>query len=72
MRTYFGSTYSAGAVILTTGTFLGGQIWVGNQSMAAGRAGEQAAEGLMRLHEIHRFPSILTLLGPPERCEIGR
>ena len=46
VRTYFGSTYGAGAVILTTGTFLGGQIWVGNQSMAAGRAGEQAAEGL--------------------------
>ncbi len=46
IRTYFGSTYSAGAVILTAGTFLGGQIWVGNQSMSAGRAGEQAAEGL--------------------------
>ena len=44
--TYFGSRYGAGAVILTAGTFLGGQIWVGNQSMAAGRAGEQAAEGL--------------------------
>ena len=46
VRTYFGSTYGARAVILTTGTFLGGQIWVGNQSMAAGRAGEQAAAGL--------------------------
>ena len=46
VRTYFGSTYSAGAVILTAGTFLGGQIWVGHQSMSAGRAGEQAAEGL--------------------------
>ncbi len=46
IRTYFGSTYGAGAVILTAGTFLGGQIWVGNQSMSAGRAGEQAAEGL--------------------------
>ena len=46
LRTYFGSVYAAPAVILTTGTFLGGQIWVGNQSMAAGRAGEQAAEGL--------------------------
>ena len=46
VRTYFGSVYAAPAVILTTGTFLGGQIWVGNQSMAAGRAGEQAAEGL--------------------------
>jgi tRNA uridine 5-carboxymethylaminomethyl modification enzyme len=46
IRTYFGSSYGAEAVILTTGTFLGGQIWVGNRSMAAGRAGEQAAEGL--------------------------
>jgi len=48
IRTYFGSTYSAGAVILTAGTFLGGQIWVGNQSMSAGRAGEQAAKGSPR------------------------
>jgi tRNA uridine 5-carboxymethylaminomethyl modification enzyme len=32
--------------VLTAGTFLGGRIWVGHQSMAAGRAGEQAAEGL--------------------------
>jgi tRNA uridine 5-carboxymethylaminomethyl modification enzyme len=46
VRTYFGSLYAADAVILTTGTFLGGRIWVGHQSMPAGRAGEQAAEGL--------------------------
>lgn len=26
--------------------FLGGRIWIGNQSMSAGRAGEQASEGL--------------------------
>ncbi len=46
VQTYFGSIYQAKAVILTTGTFLGGKIWVGNQSMSAGRSGEQAAEGL--------------------------
>ena len=45
VRTYFGSLYGAKAVVLTAGTFLGGRIWVGHQSMAAGRAGEQAAEG---------------------------
>ncbi|MEB3332167.1 MAG: tRNA uridine-5-carboxymethylaminomethyl(34) synthesis enzyme MnmG [Synechococcaceae cyanobacterium] len=46
VRTYFGSVYAADAVILTTGTFLGGRIWVGDRSMPAGRAGEQPAEGL--------------------------
>ncbi|MEB3165443.1 MAG: tRNA uridine-5-carboxymethylaminomethyl(34) synthesis enzyme MnmG [Cyanobacteriota bacterium] len=46
VRTYFGSVYGARTVILTAGTFLGGRIWVGSQSMSAGRAGEQAAEGL--------------------------
>ena len=46
VRTYFGSVYTAQAGVLTAGTFLGGRIWVGHQSMAAGRAGEQSAEGL--------------------------
>lgn len=46
VETYFGSCFQAKAVILTTGTFLGGRIWIGNKSMAAGRAGEFAAVGL--------------------------
>ncbi len=46
IKTYFGSIYLAKAVILTTGTFLRGKIWIGNQSMDAGRAGEQPAQGL--------------------------
>jgi len=46
VETYFGVAFRCQAVILTTGTFLGGRIWVGNKSMAAGRAGEFAAEGL--------------------------
>ena len=46
VETYFGSCFGAKAVILTTGTFLGGRIWIGNKSMAAGRAGEFAAVGL--------------------------
>ena len=46
VKTYFGSVFQAKAVVLTTGTFLGGKIWIGNQSMSAGRAGEQASEGL--------------------------
>lgn len=46
VQTYFGVGFRCKAVVLTTGTFLGGRIWVGNKSMAAGRAGEFAAEGL--------------------------
>ena len=46
IQTYFGTCFQAKAVILTTGTFLGGRIWIGNKSMQAGRAGEFAAVGL--------------------------
>lgn len=46
VQTYFGTCFAAKAVILTTGTFLGGRIWIGNKSMPAGRAGEFAAVGL--------------------------
>jgi tRNA uridine 5-carboxymethylaminomethyl modification enzyme len=46
VETYFGVAFKCTAVILTTGTFLGGIIWVGNKSMPAGRAGEFAATGL--------------------------
>lgn len=46
IQTYFGTCFAAKAVVLTTGTFLGGKIWIGNKSMAAGRAGEFAAVGL--------------------------
>ena len=69
VRTYFGSTYSAGAVILTAGTFLGGQIWVGNQSMSAGRAGEQAAEGLTQALEALGFQMGRLKTGTPARVD---
>jgi tRNA uridine 5-carboxymethylaminomethyl modification enzyme len=46
VQTYFDVAFACKAVILTTGTFLGGRIWVGNKSMEAGRAGEFAAVGL--------------------------
>jgi len=69
VRTYFGSTYAAQAVILTAGTFLGGRIWVGSQSMAAGRAGEQAAEGLTEALEALGFELGRLKTGTPARVD---
>ena len=69
IRTYFGSSYGAAAVVLTTGTFLGGQIWVGNQSMSAGRAGEQAAVGLSEALEALGFQMGRLKTGTPARVD---
>ncbi len=69
VRTYFGSIYGAKAVVLTAGTFLGGRIWVGHQSMAAGRAGEQAAEGLTEALQQLGFHTDRLKTGTPARVD---
>ena len=69
VRTYFGSVYGAQAVVLTAGTFLGGRIWVGHQSMAAGRAGEQAAEGLTETLQSLGFHTDRLKTGTPARVD---
>ncbi len=69
IKTYFGSTYQAKAVILTTGTFLRGKIWIGNQSMAAGRAGEQPAEGLTEALQKLGFTTNRLKTGTPARVD---
>jgi len=69
VRTYFGSVYAAEAVVLTTGTFLGGRIWVGNQSMPAGRAGEQPAEGLTEALQALGFATDRLKTGTPARVD---
>ena len=69
IRTYFGSVYGADSVILTAGTFLGGRIWVGHQSMAAGRAGEQAAEGLTEALQQLGFHTDRLKTGTPARVD---
>ncbi|NBO31606.1 MAG: tRNA uridine-5-carboxymethylaminomethyl(34) synthesis enzyme MnmG [Cyanobacteria bacterium WB6_1B_304] len=69
VETYFGVAFRCKAVILTTGTFLGGRIWVGNKSMAAGRSGEFAVEGLTTtLHRLG-FETGRLKTGTPARVD---
>ncbi|MBB3770566.1 tRNA uridine 5-carboxymethylaminomethyl modification enzyme [Angulomicrobium tetraedrale] len=46
LRLLDGRTMSAGAVVVTTGTFLNGLIHIGDRQMPAGRMGEAPARGL--------------------------
>ena len=46
LRSESGREYRGSAVVLTTGTFLGGKLFMGEMSLAGGRAGEPAALGL--------------------------
>jgi tRNA uridine 5-carboxymethylaminomethyl modification enzyme len=69
LETYFGVAFECKAVILTTGTFLGGKIWVGNKSMEAGRAGEFAALGLTETLNRLGFETGRLKTGTPARVD---
>lgn len=69
VETYFGVAFQCRAVVLTTGTFLGGRIWVGNKSMAAGRAGEFAAVGLTETLNRLGFETGRLKTGTPARVD---
>jgi tRNA uridine 5-carboxymethylaminomethyl modification enzyme len=69
VQTYFGVAFQCKAVILTTGTFLGGRIWVGNKSMEAGRAGEFAAIGLTETLNRLGFETGRLKTGTPARVD---
>lgn len=69
LETYFGSCFAAKAVILTTGTFLGGQIWIGSKTMSAGRAGEFASVGLTETLNRLGFETGRLKTGTPARVD---
>lgn len=69
IQTYFGSCFKTKAVVLTTGTFLDGKIWIGGKSMAAGRAGEFAAIGLTETLNDLGFETGRLKTGTPARVD---
>ena len=54
--TQMGESYEAPAVVVSTGTFLGGMIHIGLRQFPAGRAGEFPANGLSQDYAAHGFP----------------
>jgi tRNA uridine 5-carboxymethylaminomethyl modification enzyme len=69
VKTYFGASFRTKAVVLTTGTFLGGTIWVGGKSMPAGRAGEPASFGLTETLNELGFTTGRLKTGTPPRVD---
>ncbi len=64
--THLGMTFSARAVVLTVGTFLGGVAHVGHQNFQAGRAGDPASIKLAhRLREMNLSVGRLKTGTPP-------
>jgi tRNA uridine 5-carboxymethylaminomethyl modification enzyme len=64
-----GRTLAAGAVVLTTGTFLRGLIHIGERQVPAGRAGEAPALGLSRTLERFGFALGRLKTGTPPRLD---
>lgn len=69
VETFFGMKFRCLSVVLTTGTFMNGVIWVGKQSLPAGRAGEAPSQGLSeRLMELG-FETERLKTGTPARVD---
>jgi tRNA uridine 5-carboxymethylaminomethyl modification enzyme len=66
-----GREFGAGAVVLTTGTFLRGLIHIGERQIPAGRAGEAPALGLSRTLERAGFALGRLKTGTPPRLDGG-
>lgn len=64
-----GIKYKAGAVVITTGTFLNGLIHIGLETMEAGRAGEFPSKGLSKCLKDLGFKMGRLKTGTPPRLD---
>jgi tRNA uridine 5-carboxymethylaminomethyl modification enzyme len=65
----FGETLEAKAIVLCAGTFLEGTIWIGKETMPAGRAGEFPAVGLSSYLKALGFKMDRLKTGTPPRID---
>lgn len=69
IRTGSGKEITAGAVIITTGTFLRGLIHIGDQKIPAGRVGDKPSIGLAYTFKRLGFPLGRLKTGTPPRLD---
>lgn len=69
VSTFWGMTFRAPAVVVTTGTFMNGVIWVGRKSLPAGRAGEAPSVGLTEALQDLGFETGRLKTGTPARVD---
>ena len=69
VKTQMGVEIYAQAVVLTTGTFLGGKIHVGDQQFAGGRAGDSPSNALAARLREHPFKVERLKTGTPPRID---
>lgn len=67
--TGMGRTIRANAIIITSGTFLNGEIHIGEKRMGGGRMGEKAAEGITEQLQAEGMESSRLKTGTPPRID---
>lgn len=70
VRTLTGAIFHSRAVILTAGTFLGGNLFVGQTQFEGGRIGEKASYGITQQLVSMGIPSDRMKTGTPPRIDI--
>ena len=70
VRTSDGQIFNSQAVILTAGTFLGGRLFIGRQTLTGGRIGESASFGLTELLKSMGIRTGRMKTGTPPRIDI--
>ncbi|SNZ13112.1 tRNA uridine-5-carboxymethylaminomethyl(34) synthesis enzyme MnmG [Hydrogenobacter hydrogenophilus] len=69
VKTRLGLEYKAKAVVVTTGTFLNGTIYIGDKVFRGGRAWEPPSEGLSEFYKRNGFTLLRFKTGTPARLD---
>ncbi|RMH79700.1 MAG: tRNA uridine-5-carboxymethylaminomethyl(34) synthesis enzyme MnmG [Acidobacteria bacterium] len=69
LKTKLGLEYRVRAVVVATGTFLNGTIYIGDKTFPAGRAWEPPSTGLADFYKRHGFPLLRFKTGTPARLD---